>query len=493
MVQPVFDTQIAAALAGHPSQVGYAELVRRLLGVELAKAHTRADWSRRPLSAEQQEYALDDVRHLGGAARELVRDARGEGPRWPGSKKSSRRSPIPTRCASRPKMRGRRSRACPRSIRSASSSRRRSPRGANAAPSNATGRAAGFSTTCRLREIVLRLPRSPEALLALPEMQESVVRKCGEELLALVRDAGIGDPPPPLPRRERPDPAQLALVKRLADVAAEVAKGLEINAEVLATRRELEKLAAGRRDISLLRGWRKDVVGEKLASGALTCGARGARQALRLARRPCARQRLRGTLRGAAGRPLRGLRLAAHHGCARAPSLSSSPPDGAWPARFLRRLAAGFADREHVEQPLRDLLERAFGAHGAQQPRIRVVRQHRLGLPRIDAKPLGDRGFLVVLALEQLVLGAVRHAVRRRTRRRRGVDVEHLVAQRAGAPAGDAPHQFLVAHFEQHHRIERRAEVVHEPGEGFGLRLRARETIEDESASAHRAARRDRE
>jgi ribonuclease D len=110
----------------------------------------------------------------------------------------------------------------------------------------------------------MRLPRSEAALLALPEMQESVVRKCGEELLALVADAKIADPPPPLPRRERPDPAQLALVKRLADVSAEVAKGLEINAEVLATRRELEKLAAGRQDISLLRGWRKGIVGEKL-------------------------------------------------------------------------------------------------------------------------------------------------------------------------------------------------------------------------------------
>jgi len=115
-----------------------------------------------------------------------------------------------------------------------------------------------------LREIVMRLPRSSDALLALPEMQESVVRKCGEELLTLVAEANISDPPPPLPRRERPDPAQLALVKRLADVAAEAAKGLEINAEVLATRRELEKLAAGKKDVSLLRGWRKDVVGEKL-------------------------------------------------------------------------------------------------------------------------------------------------------------------------------------------------------------------------------------
>src|SRR4029453_14539013 len=67
-----------------------------------------------------------------------------------------------------------------------------------------------------LREIVVRLPRSTDALLGLQEMQESVVRKCGEELLALVRDSEIGDPPPPLPRRERPDPAQIALVKRLA-------------------------------------------------------------------------------------------------------------------------------------------------------------------------------------------------------------------------------------------------------------------------------------
>src|SRR5258708_34833463 len=64
LVRPVFDTQIAAALTGLPAQVGYAELVRRLLGHELAKTHTRTDWSRRPLSPEQVEYALDDGRYL---------------------------------------------------------------------------------------------------------------------------------------------------------------------------------------------------------------------------------------------------------------------------------------------------------------------------------------------------------------------------------------------------------------------------------------------
>ena len=64
VTQPVFDTQIAAGLMGLPAQIGYAEAVRRLLGHELAKSHTRTDWSRRPLSAEQITYALDDVNYL---------------------------------------------------------------------------------------------------------------------------------------------------------------------------------------------------------------------------------------------------------------------------------------------------------------------------------------------------------------------------------------------------------------------------------------------
>src|ERR1700743_3244543 len=64
LVRPLFDTQIAAALTGLPAQIGYGDLLRRLLNKELAKSHTRTDWSRRPLSPEQIEYALDDVRYL---------------------------------------------------------------------------------------------------------------------------------------------------------------------------------------------------------------------------------------------------------------------------------------------------------------------------------------------------------------------------------------------------------------------------------------------
>jgi ribonuclease D len=263
LVQPVFDTQIAAALAGHPSQVGYAELTKRLVGVELPKAHTRADWARRPLSADQQEYALDDVRHL-AALRSSLLDTLAAAGRVAWLEEELAALANADALVVDPQEAWRKIKGLP----SLDEDRHRLAQALAAWREHRAverNRPRGWILDDQvLREILMRLPRTPEALAALPEMQESVVRKCGEELLALVRDAGIPDPPPPLPRREKPDPAQLALVKRLADVSAEVARELEINPEVLATRRELEKLAAGKRDVSLLRGWRAGVVGGKL-------------------------------------------------------------------------------------------------------------------------------------------------------------------------------------------------------------------------------------
>jgi ribonuclease D len=265
LVRPVFDTQIAAALAGFPAQIGYAELARRLLGVELDKAHTRTDWTRRPLSAEQQEYALDDVRHLPGMRASLLETlAARQRLGWLEEELATLDNADALRVVPEdawkkvkglPALDGHRQRLA-QSIaawRERRAIERNRPRG-------------WILDDVSLREIVLRLPGSLVALGALPEMQESVVRKCGEELLALVRAAGVPDPPPPLPRRERPDPALLATAKRLAEITAQVAGELELGPEVLATRRELEKLAAGRQDVSLLRGWRADVIGKRLLS-----------------------------------------------------------------------------------------------------------------------------------------------------------------------------------------------------------------------------------
>lgn len=61
---PLFDTQIAAALAGVGAGLGYQRMVQELLGIAVDKGETRSDWLKRPLSASQLAYAADDVRHL---------------------------------------------------------------------------------------------------------------------------------------------------------------------------------------------------------------------------------------------------------------------------------------------------------------------------------------------------------------------------------------------------------------------------------------------
>lgn len=62
--QPLFDTQIAAPLLGFQENPGYAMLVSSFLNINLSKAHTRADWSKRPLSEAEIQYAADDVIYL---------------------------------------------------------------------------------------------------------------------------------------------------------------------------------------------------------------------------------------------------------------------------------------------------------------------------------------------------------------------------------------------------------------------------------------------
>ena len=68
---PVFDTQVAATLAGFPQQVGYGALVKEIIGVSLDKGDTYTDWAKRPLSETQIEYALNDVRYLPDVYRKL--------------------------------------------------------------------------------------------------------------------------------------------------------------------------------------------------------------------------------------------------------------------------------------------------------------------------------------------------------------------------------------------------------------------------------------
>jgi ribonuclease D len=263
LVRPVFDTQIAAALTGLPAQIGYGELVRRLLGKELAKSHTRTDWSRRPLSPEQIEYALDDVRYLLPLKSHLEEQLERSG-RLQWLAEELRELEDTRNIAADPaeawlRIKGLRSLDPARerlaqllaAWRERRAIERNRPRG-------------WILDDAALRDIVMQVPRSVEALAAIPEFPAGVLKHCGSELLDCIRAAEVPEPPPPVNTRMRPDPVKQALVKKLGALNQTIAADLGLSPEVLATRRDLELLADGRRDVGVLRGWRRDVVGDRM-------------------------------------------------------------------------------------------------------------------------------------------------------------------------------------------------------------------------------------
>ncbi len=262
-VRPVFDTQIAAALAGYAAQIGYADLVRQLLGRELPKAHTRTDWSRRPLSGQQIEYALDDVRYL-LPLKELLEERLERLGRsaWLAEELAELDSPRaftvdPEEAWRRLKglqglddgrLRLARLLAAWRERRAIARNR---PRG-------------WILDDTVLREVVARVPRSLEALAAVADMPPGVVTHSGRELLECIVAAEVPDPAPPLPGRPRPDPVRSALVKKLIQITQTTASELQLSPEILATRRDLERMAEGGEDVAVLRGWRREAIGARL-------------------------------------------------------------------------------------------------------------------------------------------------------------------------------------------------------------------------------------
>ena len=64
MPTPVFDTQVGAMVCGYANDVGYQRLVKDYLDIDLDKGMRVTDWSYRPLTREQQAYALHDVVEL---------------------------------------------------------------------------------------------------------------------------------------------------------------------------------------------------------------------------------------------------------------------------------------------------------------------------------------------------------------------------------------------------------------------------------------------
>ena len=261
---PVFDTQVAAGLLGFPAQVGYGELVRQVLGVDLEKGHARTDWAARPLKPAQLSYAADDVRFLGPVAAELRARLEAAGrlawaledcaplvdpaiyraspeDAWRRFKGLERLKPE-ERAVIRDLARWREERAIRRNL----------PRGW-VLPDEA------------VREIARLRPRTIAALAQVGSLPGGAGSRLAEEILEVVA-AARPDPEEPVSAQadERLTPEQLDLLKRLQEALQAVARELGLSPEVLATRRDLTAMVRGARDVSPLAGWRRTVVGEAL-------------------------------------------------------------------------------------------------------------------------------------------------------------------------------------------------------------------------------------
>lgn len=263
---PVFDTQIAATLAGLPTQVGYQQLIRSLVGVELEKAHTFTDWARRPLSEDQVEYALDDVRYLTRAYRMLVETLdRGGRLSWLAEDFDHMADPatydlVPEeqfRRVKRASVLDRRSLAVLREVaawREREAQERDLPR-------------RWLVSDESLLEIARRAPGDRAALSVVRGVNVQVVRRSGEAILDAVK-RGVALPDDELPRitkRERVHGAVDELADLMSALVRLRAKEHDVAPTLLATRDDLERFAGGEREGNpLFSGWRHTLIGAEL-------------------------------------------------------------------------------------------------------------------------------------------------------------------------------------------------------------------------------------
>jgi ribonuclease D len=259
----LFDTQVAAALIGLPAQVGYAELVHRLLSTSLHKTETRTDWSRRPLSQAQVAYALDDVRYL-LPLRDRLRERLEQLGRWRWFEQEMAELDGIGSFEVDPQLAWRRFKGFfeldpdrQRLVRGLSAWREQRAISADR-PRN------WILPDAAMRDIVLRAPRTTAQLEAATPLPDGILNHSGAQILTVIEAAQLPERLAPLPQRRRPDPATTEAVRKLAQLAQQIGRELGMAPEILATRREMERLVSGERDGAVLTGWRREVVGERL-------------------------------------------------------------------------------------------------------------------------------------------------------------------------------------------------------------------------------------
>ncbi len=261
---PVFDTQLAAAFLGLRQQVGYGALVERYTGVNLPKADSLTDWSKRPLDTEQLTYAEDDVRFLPGIYDAMMTQLVAKnrlGWLMPEMEELSDRSHF-ERLPEQAYLHLKRS----------SSLTRRQLAVAREVCAWRERRAAQRDLPRKWvvsDEILLEISkRSPKAVERLRRIRgtDSLSNRDADELVRAVRKGltmGLDDLPA-LRRRERNSPEAEGAVDLMYALLRIIADRSGIAPQLIATRDDLLDLAAGRKDCRLASGWRHELAGQSL-------------------------------------------------------------------------------------------------------------------------------------------------------------------------------------------------------------------------------------
>ena len=269
----IFDTMIAARLLGR-SEIGLAAVARDELGVALSKHNQKDDWSRRPLTPQQEDYALADVRHLVPLRDRLE----------PKLASAGRLDWLREECAAVAALPPVARRHDPDAYLDLKGARRLSPRALAVlrelfawrerraeATDTPAFRILGNESLVRLAEL---RPRDPAGLAAVPGVLPRLRREAGDLLAAVGRAEGLQEGElPRVARAPRPVVSDAVRLRadRLKAWRARKAAELDVDVSVVLPQRLIDRLAeaapedaAGLAAIGGLRRWRAEAFGTDL-------------------------------------------------------------------------------------------------------------------------------------------------------------------------------------------------------------------------------------
>jgi len=260
---PLFDTQIAAMVCGFGEAASYETLVRRIVKADVDKSARFTDWSRRPLSKRQLEYALADVTHLRVIYEYLASALEKSGRAiWVKEEEATLKKPAtyrlePKDAWKRLKIRSSNKRLL--TIAAALAEWREKEAQERNVPRNRVLKDEA------LMEIAAHPPATQQALSGIRGIPSGFAGgKLGKSLFMALNAASVAklsEHVLPTPGRRRgPSPAALDLIKTLLRLRA---NEYGVAARLIADSEELERLAAGDdENHPALQGWRGEVFGK---------------------------------------------------------------------------------------------------------------------------------------------------------------------------------------------------------------------------------------